>query len=621
MRVICDVEANGLDDADKIWCVVAKDIDTKKVYTFDRVWENPSSIISWSAGVTQWTGHNFLGYDIRVLRGLLGVKIDPKDVVDTLVVSRLINFARPGGHGLESYGIESGILKPEIEDWSQYDPKMIHRCQQDIEINEYVLEKYQKYLDSPRWQTALKIEHGTADYCRRLHENGFPFDIAGGRDLLRCWVSERDELLQAFQADFPARSVRIREIVPRLTQSGRLHAADFRWYDGDPSEIASVGTAFSLLRFEPFNPGSPQQVIDRLWTAGWKPTQKTDGHKTFLRQPKRQRDPVRASHYTKYGWKLDELNLSTVPEFAPRSIQGLTRFLELKGKISQLEQWIELYNEDTQCIHGSFMSIGAWSHRAAHSKPNMANASSDHVVRDLWTSGSSSRVLVGTDADQIQLRILSHYMNDEDFKIALETGDKALGTDVHSLNARNLGAICLRDRPGRPKDKTARDDAKTFIYGFLLGAQSPKVAEIFECSVREAQNAVDDFIRAYPGLKKLKEKVIPEDARRGYFEGIDGRYVRQPEERLILAGYLQNGESIIMKLARAIWEDDLRKQGIWYQPVNWVHDEYQTLAKPDDAETVGEAQRRALLRAGEILKLNISTPGQTKVGLTWAQTH
>lgn len=147
------------------------------------------------------------------------------------------------------------------------------------------------------------------------------------------------------------------------------------------------------------------------------------------------------------------------------------------------------------------------------------------------------------------------------------------------------------------------------------------MAEIFECTTKEAEEAVNRFIEAYPGLKRLKTQIIPKDARQGYFEAFDGSFVRQDQERLILAGYLQNGESKIMKLARMFWENDLRNLGIRYKPVNWVHDEWQTLCMHQDAELVGRTQASAITRAGETFKLLAPMAGEFKIGLNWSQTH
>jgi len=615
MKVILDIEANGLRP-DKIWCIVAQDIETNEFYRFDKVWLDPREFQNFAGKVKQWVGHNFLGYDRIWLNSLLlsASPILPENCIDTLVVSRLINFARPGGHGLESWGVEFGIVKPSQEQWDEYDPKMLYRCEQDVRINRQLYDRFQKYIDSSKWQLALKIEHSTADFCRRLEENGFPFDLKAAEELRDTWSTELQEITDRLQHDFPPRYEAIREITPVLTKAGKLHSKDFRWYEGDPNGgCFSCGGTFSLVRRVDFDPASKQKVIDRLWEHGWKPYNKTEGHKDYLRKPKRERDPDRLSHFQRYGYKLDKQNLDTLPEVAPASAKGLVRWLELTGLLNQLKGWIELYDAKTSRIHGRFHSIGAWSHRCSHSNPNMANASTEPSVRKLWVSEPGS-VLVGCDAAGIQLRILAHYMDDERFTNALVAGKKEDGTDPHTLNANALGEVCLRHTD-------PRDRAKTFIYAWLLGAANGKIGEILECSPGQAGEAVDRFIASYPGLDRLKRYVIPDAARRGYFEGLDGRYVRQDQERLIISGFLQNGEAIVMKLSRMLWEDEIRKKGIWYQPVNFVHDEWQTLIHKDNAEYLGEVQARSIERAGIILKTRCPLAGEARIGRTWFDTH
>lgn len=614
MRILMDLEANGLKP-DKIWCAVAQDLDTDIVYEFDRVWEDPRPLIQFMTTVSQWVGHYILGYDIVVLRGLLGIKIDPSICVDTLVVSRLTNFARPGGHGLGSIGAAYGLAKPDIDQWDEYDPKMLHRCREDVRINRAFYEDNRKYIESEVWKLPLKIEHSTADFCRRLHENGFPFDIKAATELAEKWNTEKGALEAQFQENFPPKEKIVRTIIPVLTKSGKFHSKDFRWYDGDPNTDPrfSVGRPFDITSMVPFDPASKQQVLDRILEYGWKPTEKTDGHKDYLRRPRREQLPERLEHFKKYGWKLSEANLQTVSSSCPPAVKGLVRWLELTGKLSQLNQWIRLYNVDTKCIHGDFMSIGAWSGRCAHSNPNMANASSDHEVRALWVAKPET-VLVGTDASGIQLRVLAHYMDDDRFTVAVQG-------DPHTLNAQALGQVAMRWEGNPDPKKAPRQVAKKYIYSWLLGAQATKLAEDMECTTKEASQAMQNFLEFYPGLKTLKEKQIPADAQRRYFQGLDGRYVRQSEERLMLAGYLQNGESVVMKLARMLWEHELNEAGIWFVPVNFVHDEFVTLAKPKDAEAVGLAQKNAIIRAGQILKLKCPLDGTPKVGLSWDQVH
>src|SRR5690606_5104695 len=127
--------------------------------------------------------------------------------------------------------------------------------------------------------------------------------------------------------------------------------------------------------------------------------------------------------------------------------------------------------------------------------------------------------LVGVDADGIQMRIFAHYTGDEKLINALLNGKKEDGTDIHSINREGLGHVCR-----------SRDVAKTFIYAWLLGAGSSKISEILECSFSEARGAIDSFLASYPGLRSLKKEQIPSDAARGYFQGLDGRYVAVENE-------------------------------------------------------------------------------------------
>jgi DNA polymerase-1 len=250
-----------------------------------------------------------------------------------------------------------------------------------------------------------------------------------------------------------------------------------------------------------------------------------------------------------------------------------------------------------------------------------------HEMRSLWIVPADSW-LVGVDADAIQLRILAHYINDPKFTEALINGRKENGTDIHTLNKIALGPICK-----------SRADAKTFIYAWLLGAGDAKIATILGCSLRDAKEAKRNFLEAYPGLKRLKEVVIPRDAEKGYFVGLDGRAVLCNSEHLMLAGYLQNGESIIMKKANLLWRKRLEEY--WdgwfelpYKQVNFVHDEWQTEVQGDYelAKQIAEIQAQAITDVGIELNLNCPLKGSfitenhdgeivLTIGRNWAETH
>lgn len=137
MRLVFDTENNGLyDEATTMWCMVAKDIDTGEVYKYGP--DEIDSGINHLRHSNELIGHNIIGYDLPVIIKLYGVNLSDKVLWDTLVISRLLNPDRPGGHSLDAWGKRVGKYKQYHDDWSKYSDEMMERCASDVEINHLV---------------------------------------------------------------------------------------------------------------------------------------------------------------------------------------------------------------------------------------------------------------------------------------------------------------------------------------------------------------------------------------------------------------------------------------------------------------------------------------------------
>lgn len=88
-------------------------------------------------------GHNFIDYDLEVMRRILEYTYT-QEVFDSFIVSQMTCPDRVGGHGLGPWGERFGIPKPIHEDWSKFSDDMLHRCSVDVDINEKV---YYKLLE------------------------------------------------------------------------------------------------------------------------------------------------------------------------------------------------------------------------------------------------------------------------------------------------------------------------------------------------------------------------------------------------------------------------------------------------------------------------------------------
>lgn len=629
MKVCCDIETNRLRNPDIIWVIVCRDLDNPdNVFRFIEPQKDKShEFQSFADGVQLWVGHNFIDFDAPVISRLLEYTIPHSRIVDTLVASRLLDYSREGGHSLEQYGEEFGIPKVLHVDYSYFNSAIVDRCTIDTSINLKVYNKLKDYIHSPVWREAMSLEHDMARICHQLHVNGFAFNLEEAKRLLTEIENKLACLDQEIKEAFKPKTKLLKEVHPELTKHGTLHRKDFRWVDGGDLTPFNGGP-FSRFTWVPFNPSSPKQVVSVLQRAGWKPTDKTRGHAEFERQLARKRvvDTGNNPEYIRFkefGWKINETNLSTLPPDAPEPARKLASRILHESRRRTLVEWIGLCDPLTHRIHGQFNHIGSWTHRMSHVAPNTANIPREDklygaAMRALWKAGHD-RLLIGVDAVGIQLRVLAHYINDKEFTKQLTTGD------VHQLNKETLGDVC--------KD---REVAKTFIYAWLLGAGVGKIAEILNCSREEAEEALQKFVNAYTGLKKLKEEQIPQDAKRGYFEGFDGRYVKifgesESERRhLAMSGYLQNGEAIVMKKANVMWTHILEKKGIPFWQVDLVHDEYQTETENNlnTALYIAGVQAECIRKAGELLNLNCPMAGsflnkkkQYTIGENWLITH
>src|SRR5882724_6305284 len=590
MRVVIDIEANGLKNPTKVWLVVCKDIDKGDYHVFRRPSEDPSEalrFLEFAKCVDCWIGHNLLGYDWPVLVDLLGLQVPliHELSIDTLIISKLVDYPRQG-HSVEDYGLEFGLEKGKHSDWSKYSLDMESYCIRDVDITERIYRKYERYIRKPERQASIRLEHEFQLICNNLEKNGFAFNTAKAQQLLTKVQSELDSLDKDILSSFPPREVLIREFTPKATKFNTISRSSVPRSLLDNIANYEIGKTYRHTKLEKFNPSSHKQIIQVLNEAKWKPSDKTKTHietERSLNTGKFDNGLTEAQAYAKLeilkkvGWKINETNLETLPAAAPLPARSLAKRILLESRRRTLTEWLTLVTPDGR-IHGRFYGLGAWTHRMAHQAPNTANIPNEYdtagkrkllgkELRSLWCA-PKNRLLVGVDAEGIQLRIFAHYINDPHFTEALVNGKKEDKTDPHSLNQSILGDVCK-----------SRAAAKRFIYALLLGAGQGKLREILDCSQSACDEALKRLLERYTGFAYLKEKVIPADAKRGWFVGLDGRAVRIPGENvgtrrhLCMSGYLQNGEAVVMKKATLKWWPFLKEYDA--KGVGLIHDEWQ----------------------------------------------
>ena len=476
LTVVSDCETDGLDP-DNLWCVVNKELGEKSYKTWD-VTSGYETFIDYAKTVDRWVFHNGISYDGPVLNKLLGsTVIDPFKICDTFVVSRLVNYMGYNGHGLDEIGISLGQAKTVFNDWEKYTPEMLSYCKDDVDLGTKIYNKYKKYIDDPAWAMSMETEHRMAMLCKKMHDNGFKFNLQLANEVLPQIQDRLDELSAEMQRAFPPELKEVHRIQYRTKADGELYSTTANAMDNFPKTVID-GDELVCFNWVSFNPGSHQNRIDKLWDAGWNPTEKSKAHYKFTLKGQvgekwgkktltQELYDTKKEEFGHYGWTVTDENLETLPSTAPQGARDLAEWLCLNGRLKPLEERIRECESDGR-IRTKFWHIGAWTHRMSHSSPNLANVSSpwddrvepktavdfvkqrfDGQLRAMFTVDEGNW-LVGTDAESIQLRILAHYLKNDDYVKAIVEGRKEDATDIHNVNRAALGL-----------DHLTRDHAKT----------------------------------------------------------------------------------------------------------------------------------------------------------------
>lgn len=245
MRIILDIETNKAHDT--IWCVVCRDIDKDVVSTFVQ----PSSLQDFINGCASVVTHNGIFFDFPVLKKVWGITVKKSQVIDTLVLSRLYSPSLEDGHSLAAWGQRLGFAKGDFTDFDGgLTDEMLQYCINDTKVTAELYKHLTQEMENDFSKESITLEHEVAIIIAEQERNGFRLDMPKAIQLL----SELKTKLDIIQ-------VEMERIFPPRVESGRTHKTS--------------GKALKDI-VTPFNPGSRQQIAERLQEKGWKPKKHTE---------------------------------------------------------------------------------------------------------------------------------------------------------------------------------------------------------------------------------------------------------------------------------------------------------------------------------------------------------
>ena len=543
----CYLDIETTLDHSTIWCAVTKVKNDIQVHT------TPDTLKKVLHDAQQIVGHNLIGFDCHVLDSVWGVRIPRHSVVDTLYLSRLYNPSQEGGHSLRNWGeILGGAGKIAFEDYDGgLTDEMVEYCIADVELTERVHQWLALQIRKEGFsQQSVELEHNVGWIVTEQERNGFKLDIPFAEKLMMDLMFEMNNIEASLQDIFPP------IVEERISEKTFKRLKD---------------------KVTVFNPGSRKQIAERLQGLGVKFNKKTEKGNIIVDEK-----------------VLEGIDL---PE-----AKAVARYMMLQKRVAQIDSWLKAVKDDGR-VHGRVITNGAVTGRMTHQSPNMAqvpavSAPFGTECRSCWTVDEGN-VLVGIDASGLELRMLAHYMDDENYTNELLNGD------IHTANQRAAG---LESRPL----------AKTFIYAFLYGAGDAKIGAIVGGNSTTGRKLKEEFLSNTPSLERVRGDTLKQAAS-GILAGLDGRKLRVRSEHAALNTLLQGAGAIVMKQALVHLSDRLKN--IPHRFVANVHDEWQIETTAHYADTVGRIGVRAIRIAGETLSLRCPLDGEYRVGNNWAETH
>lgn len=271
-------------------------------------------------------------------------------------------------------------------------------------------------------------------------------------------------------------------------------------------------------------------------------------------------------------------------------------------------------------IHAHFQQTVTATGRLSCTEPNLQNIPVRQDIgrqfRRVFTRSRVDGVLVGADYSQVELRVMAHLSGDSALMNSFEQE-----SDIHTITASRVFSTPIED-----VTPLQRSRAKAVNFGVIYGISAFGLSEDLKISRKEAQEYIDDYFRAHPGVKKYMDSMVEFCKENNYVTTLLGRrrYIseihasnfmtRQLGERLAMNTPVQGTAADIMKLAMIKTYRALNENNCVSRLILQVHDELMIDCVSDEAEKVKELLEVCMTDA---VQLKVVLAADVNSGNSW----
>ncbi len=325
-----------------------------------------------------------------------------------------------------------------------------------------------------------------------------------------------------------------------------------------------------------------------------------------------------AKKKTKTGYSTDNDVLEALIDYHP-IIELIISYRKLtKLKSTYVDGLLKAVDKDGR-IHTVFTQTVTQTGRISSIEPNLQNipvrTALGREMRKAFKA-EDGKCLIDADYSQIELRLMAHISGDKVLKESFITGE-----DVHARTASEIF--------GLPKELITDDmrrRAKAINFGIMYGIGDYTLSQDISVSRKQARKYIDDYLAAYPDVKRYIAETVEKAKQNGYVTTLFGRRRYVPEinasnknlsafgERVAMNTPIQGTAADLIKMAMIRVSDRLKSAGMKSQLILQIHDELIIEAPEEEKDKAAEILREEMENA---YQFDVPVIADIHTGKTW----
>ncbi len=333
-----------------------------------------------------------------------------------------------------------------------------------------------------------------------------------------------------------------------------------------------------------FNPASPSQLADVLFTHLNLPTKGIKKGKTGYSTAASELDKLRGLHPL---------------------VEQIESYREVSKLLSTYVDPLPTMTDEEGRIHTTFQQAIAATGRLSSIDPNIQNipirTEIGRRIRHAFVA-APGYTLLSCDYSQIELRVVAALANDTRMKQAFEASH-----DIHTDTASAIWNVPLAE-----VTKEQRRIAKAINFGIIFGQGPHGLSQVAGISYAEAKQFIETYFTVYQGVKTFMEATKTFVRANGYAETLFGRRRQFPDiqsplpqlraqaERMAINMPVQGTDADLMKLAMIEVDALLPSISPKTRLLLQVHDELVFEVLPEEVEKVAKIVKETMQNIRDI---------------------